>query len=100
MNLEKLEFETSRLSLEVEKKQLNLENVLRRGFLLFAYQILFALVIIYFSPESYKVVVLIVSWTFLWELVASVKNWFQLREAKKILQSWTDTVSLANQNVE
>ena len=77
-----------------------MEEVLKRGFLLLAYQILFALVIIYFSPESYKVVVLLVSSTFLWELTASVKNWFQVKEARNILQAWEHTVNLANQQVE
>lgn len=29
-----------------------------------------------------------------------LKNWFQLKESKKNLQSWKGTVNLANQNVE
>ena len=100
MNLEKLESETARLSLEVEKLRADWENFLRRGFLFLAYQILFALFVIYFYPDSYKIVVLLVFSSFLWELVDGVGNRLRLRAAKKTLQSWTATVNLAKQNVE
>lgn len=100
MDLEKLESETSRLLLEVEKLRTKSQDSLRRGFLFLAYQILFGLVLIYIYPESYKIIILIVFSSFLWELVDNLINWFRLKEAQKMLQSWKDTVNLANQQVE
>ena len=100
MDLEKLESETSRLSLEVERLRIKWQDTLRRGFLFLAYQILFGLVLIYIYPESYKIVILIVFSSFLWELVDNFINWFRLKEAQKMLQAWKDTVNLANQQVE
>ncbi len=100
MNLEKLESETARLLLNVEKSQTKWQNFLRRGILFLAYQMLIALVLIWLSWESRNVIILILVSFILWELGEGTKNWLELKKAERLFESWQATVNLVNQNVE
>jgi hypothetical protein len=100
MNLDKLQEETARLRLEVERCRSNWERFLRRALLLFAYLVIVSLALIYVLSASSSVVLTVIVAFLLWETGEGVKLQLELRSAINALQSWKQTINLANQEIE
>lgn len=100
MNLDKLQEETARLRLEVERRQLSWESFLRRFFLSVLYQILVLLILIFLFSASINIVLTLIVAFLLWEVGSGAKIWLELKAARKSLQSWKQIINSAEQTVE
>ncbi len=100
MNLDKLQEETAHLRLEVERRQLNWESFLRRFLLSILYQILILLILILLFSASLNIILTIAVAFLLWEVGNGAKIWWELKAARKSLQSWKQVINSAEQTVE
>lgn len=100
MNLDKLQEETARLRLEVERRQSNWESFLRRFLLSLLYQILVLLILIFLFSASLDIILTLVVAFLSWEVGGGVWNWLELKTARKSLQNWKQVVNSAGQAAE
>ena len=97
MDAEKLEPETRRLQLEIERLRANWESFLRRAFLFLFYQALVCFVLAYvFSVQSYTIVFVAIA-ALIWKAGEGFKIQRDLKKAKNSLYDWRETIDLANQ---
>jgi predicted MFS family arabinose efflux permease len=100
MNLEKLQDETARLQLEVERRQSNWETFLRRFFVAVIYQTLVLLILIFFFFASLKIILTIAVAFLLWEVGNGATLWLEVKAARKSLQNWKQVINSAEQTAE
>ena len=100
MDLDKLQAETARLRLEVERRQVNWEGFLRRFFLAFLYQILVLLVLIFLFSASLNIIATVAAAFLLWEVGNGAKIWLELKQSRKSLQNWKQIINSAEERAE
>lgn len=97
MNPDKLQDETARLRLEVERRQLNWEVFLRRFPLSIVYLILVLSILVFLFSASLNIILIVTAAFLLWEIGNGVKILLELKEARKVLLSWKQIIESAKQ---
>jgi hypothetical protein len=97
MDAEKLQEETKRLHLEIEKLRAEWDSFLRQASLFLFYQTLIWLILIYFFEARINLALFVIIAGFVWKAGEGVKIQLDLRKTKNSLLVWQQTISLAQQ---